>query len=80
MNFSRNLYATMLIAVFGAIVLASAQTRDAMDGAAAAAAQTGAQGFASVFFIAAASFAIALMAIVRLEEKPLRAGGEEDVE
>jgi MFS family permease len=80
MNFSRNLYATMLIAVFGAIVLASAQTRDAMDGAAAAAAQNAAQGFASVFFIAAASFAIALMAIVRLEEKPLRAGGEGDVE
>ena len=80
MNFSRNLYATMLIAVFGAIVLASAQTRDAMDGAAAAAAQNAAHGFASAFFIAAASFAIALMAIVRLEEKPLRAGGEEDVE
>jgi hypothetical protein len=33
-----------------------------------------------VFFIAAASFAIALMAIVRLEEKPLRAGGEEEIE
>jgi sugar phosphate permease len=80
MNFSRNLYATMLIAVFGAIVLASAQTRDAMDGAAAAAAQNAAHGFASVFFIAAASFAVALTAIVRLEEKPLRAGGEGDVE
>ena len=46
----------------------------------AAAAQNAAHGFASAFFIAAASFAIALMAIVRLEEKPLRAGGEEDVE
>jgi EmrB/QacA subfamily drug resistance transporter len=78
MNFSRNLYATMLIAVFGAIVLASAQTGGTMR--AAAAAQTAAQGFASVFFIAGASFAIALIAIVRLEEKPLRAGGEGDVE
>ena len=80
MNFSRNLYATMLIAVFGAIVLASAQTGGTMRDAAAAAAQNAAQGFASVFFIAAASFAIALMAIVRLEEKPLRASGEGEIE
>ncbi|HEY7244035.1 MAG TPA: MFS transporter [Xanthobacteraceae bacterium] len=74
MNFSRNLYATMLIAVFGAIVLTAAHSGSFMRGAPAAGAASAAHGFAWVFFIAAASFAIALFAIVRLEEKPLRAG------
>ncbi len=77
MNFSRNLYATMLIAVFGAIVLTAHSGRSMGDGLAPGTGSA-AHGFAWVFFIAAASFAVALLAIVRLEEKPLRAGDEEN--
>jgi MFS family permease len=79
MNFSRNLYATMLIAVFGAIVLAGAQGGEATRGAVALGEGSGAHGFVWVFFIAAASFAVALFAIIRLEERPLRAGGDTDL-
>jgi EmrB/QacA subfamily drug resistance transporter len=79
MNFSRNLFATMLIAVFGAIVLAGAQGAETARDALAAGAANAAQGFAWVFFIAAASFAIALFAIVQMEEKPLRTGADPDV-
>jgi EmrB/QacA subfamily drug resistance transporter len=63
MQFSRNLFATMAVAAFGAIVLA---------GGAAEAAQYSAEGFARVFVVAAASFAVALVAVVLLEEKPLQ--------
>jgi sugar phosphate permease len=78
MNFSRNLYATMLIAVFGAVVLSGAQNGASVQSAVAGGGQSTAQGFAWVFFIAAASFAVSLFAIARLEEKPLRAdsGGD----
>jgi len=72
MNFSRNLYATMLIAVFGAMVLAGASGGESLRGALTAGAAGGAHGFARVFFVAAASFFIALIAIVLMEEKPLQ--------
>jgi sugar phosphate permease len=75
MNFSRNLLATILIAVFGAIVLAG--TGQSLSGALAAG--TGqAQAFARVFFAAAASMSIALIALALLEEKPLQADAEVD--
>ena len=66
MQFSRNLYATILIAVFGAIVLVAAGA-----GGAAAAAHYSAEGFVRVFFGVAGSFAVALIAVVLLKEKPL---------
>ena len=66
MQFSRNLFATMIVAVFGVIVLSGAA-----DGGAAAA-QYYAGGFMRVFYAVAASFAIALLAVILLEEKPLQ--------
>ena len=63
MQFSRNLCATMMVAVFGAIVLAG--------GSENAASHYSVEGFVRVFIGVAASFAVALAAIVLLEEKPL---------
>jgi MFS family permease len=67
MNFSRNLYATILIAVFGAIVAA---------GAPAGAALGGAEAFGRAFFVAAASLAISFVALLLMEQKPLQSGAE----
>jgi len=74
MNFSRNLFATVLVAVFGAIVLAGAPV---VDGAAVSAglrtlAGVSPQTFANVFFTAAGTMTIALVSMVLLEEKPLQ--------
>ena len=76
MNFSRNLFATMLIAVFGAIVLAGAGAGQSLGSAF----QSGnpAEAFGRVFLAAAASMSIALIAILVMEEKPLRTGAELD--
>jgi EmrB/QacA subfamily drug resistance transporter len=63
MQFSRNLCATMMVAVFGAIVLAGGSENAASD--------YSVEGFVRVFIGVAASFAVALAAIVLLEEKPL---------
>jgi sugar phosphate permease len=76
MNFSRNLFATMLIAVFGAIVLAGAPAGQSLGSAFAAA--DPAVAFSRLFFVAAASMAVALIALVVMEEKPLRTGAELD--
>ena len=74
MNFSRNLLATMLIAVFGAIVLAGTPPGQSLGSAL----QAGypAEAFGRLFLLAAASMSIALIAIVVMEEKPLQAGTE----
>jgi MFS family permease len=76
MNFSRNLFATMLIAVFGAMVLAGVPAAESLRSALIASPGDGAHGFGRVFFVAAASFAVALIAIVMMEEKPLQTGSE----
>ena len=76
MNFSRNLFATMLIAVFGAIVLAGAPAGQSLGRAFGAA--DPAVAVSRLFFVAAASMALALIAIVVMEEKPLRTGTELD--
>ena len=68
MNFSRNLYTTMLIAVFGAIVLAGAP--------AGAEPSAGADAFGRAFLVAAASLLAALVAVMVMEEKPLRTDAE----
>jgi hypothetical protein len=66
MQFSRNLCATIMVAVFGAIVL----TGDS----GATANQYSVEGFVRIFIGVAASFAVALAAIVLIEEKPLETG------
>jgi len=66
MNFVRNLYATMLIAVFGAIILAGAP---AVSGVTAVT-------FRYVFWLAAASLVAALIAMLLMEERPLRSDAE----
>jgi sugar phosphate permease len=80
MNFSRNLYATMLIAVFGAIVLAGTGAGQTLADALRADAGGGAAGFARVFFTAAASMSVALIAIIVMQEKPLQTGAELDAQ
>lgn len=67
MQFSRNLYCTFLVAVFGAIVLAGTA-----DTGAAVKVAYSAEGFVRVFYAAAGSFAIALIAVVLLEARPLQ--------
>jgi MFS family permease len=69
LSFLRNLCATMMVAIFGAIVLAGPGSVPArgIDGLAIPA-----EGFARIFFAAAASLAVALIALVMMEEKPLR--------
>jgi hypothetical protein len=72
MNFSRNLYATMLVAVFGAIVLASLPGAGLPAGGLPVASAEAAAGFSRVFFIAAASMAVAMVCLVLLKERPLQ--------
>ena len=66
MQFSRNLFATILVAVFGAIVLSGVTSAGT-----GAAGQYSVEGFVHVFIAVAASFAVSLAAIFMLDEKPL---------
>ena len=70
LNFTRTLYASILVAVCGALLNDS----DAVGGAVAASGPLAASGFQMVFVAAAASLGIAFVATVLLEEKPLRTG------
>jgi EmrB/QacA subfamily drug resistance transporter len=72
MQFSRNLLATMIVAVFGVLVLTGAD-----HGAGRAAGQYSVDGFVRIFLAVAASFAVSLTAIILLREKPLQAGHTE---
>jgi EmrB/QacA subfamily drug resistance transporter len=70
MNFTRSLYATVLVAVFGAMV-SSAVTGQGTT------VPTGAlevSGFQLIFAAATVSLLLAFIALVLLEEKPLRTG------
>jgi EmrB/QacA subfamily drug resistance transporter len=72
MNFTRNLYATMLVAAFGAIVLAGFPVgSEGLPGGLRAPAVGCPEGFARVFLAAAASLAVAFGALLLLKEKPL---------
>ena len=66
MQFSRNLFATMLVAVFGVLVLTGGD-----HPAGAKLAQYSVDGFVRVFLAVAASFAISFTAMILLAEKPL---------
>jgi MFS family permease len=80
LNFTRHLVSAMLVALFGAMVLGSGDTdslatnlRDTLpQGAAQAAA------FSRVFFAVAIGLAIAFVALLVLEEKPLQASLPQD--
>jgi len=66
MQFSRNLFATMLVAIFGAIILSGVSQTGG-----ATAAHYSVEGFVHVFLAVAVSFAVSLAAILLLDEKPL---------
>jgi EmrB/QacA subfamily drug resistance transporter len=71
MNFSRSLLATILVAAFGAIVLAGTGAVE-QGPSAPAALSAAAQAFARVFYADAACIAIALIAVMLMAERPLQ--------
>ncbi len=82
LNFSRNLFATMLIALLGVIVLAVTSSlapggAGEFGGTLSPAATEAAQAFRRVFFVVAGCLAIAFVAIALVEEKPLRSSAAE---
>jgi MFS family permease len=69
MNFSRNLFCTIMVAVFGALVLGSGPGVLAPPGLPS---QVGsAEGFTRVFLAAAAALSVSLFCLLLLKEKPL---------
>jgi hypothetical protein len=78
MNFTRNLLATMLVATFGAIVAASVAVGSSNAGGTLGGPldHTAVEAFRRVFFGVTGTLAIALIAILLLEEKPLQTGVE----
>jgi MFS family permease len=71
MNFGRTLMGTVLVAVFGTIVLAGVPLHGPVSEGARVLSATSASTFAIVFFAMAGTMSIALLAVIRLEEKPL---------
>jgi hypothetical protein len=72
MNFVRTLMSTILVAVFGAIVLAAVPIGASGDTLGQLAlAGTSVAAFAKVFFAAAIALAIAQLAMILVQEKPL---------
>jgi hypothetical protein len=77
MTFSRNLLATLMVAVFGAIVSGFAIKAAApgeLGGALAQDAALAAEAYRLVFFATAATLTVALISIFLIEEKPLQSG------
>jgi len=77
MNFSRNLFSTMLVAILGALVLAvtsslgpgaSGELRGTLPPGSAEAAEA----FRRVFFTVAACLSISFVAVIMIEQRPLR--------
>jgi MFS family permease len=74
MNFARTLMGTILVALFGVFVLAAVPIAAPSDVLAQRVlAGTSIATFADIFFAAAATLTIALLAMILLEEKPLEA-------
>jgi EmrB/QacA subfamily drug resistance transporter len=71
MNFTRVLGGTILVAIFGAVVLTGVSATPADDGHALTG--TLVQGFSEIFLAAAGTLTIAFVALLVLEEKPLQA-------
>jgi EmrB/QacA subfamily drug resistance transporter len=73
MNFLRNLFTTMVVAVFGAIVLKGGAAGPIAGGpATSVAVDQAAAAFSRVFFAAAISMTVAAAALFLLAEKPLQ--------
>jgi MFS family permease len=82
MNFTRNLLGTIVVAVFGAIVLTGAPAGDAAASLTAAlrtAFGSSAEPFSRVFYVAAACFAVTLVCMLLLEERPLKSSNPDAV-
>jgi MFS family permease len=81
MNFCRNLFSTMLVALLGAIVLAVTTSLTPgggeLGGALAPDAAQAAQAFSRVFYVIAGCLATAYVALVMIEERPLRTREDE---
>jgi MFS family permease len=71
MNFGRTLMGTVLVAVFGAIVLGGVAAQGPGESGAHLLTGASASTFAEVFFAMAGTLGIAFLAVIRLEEKPL---------
>ena len=71
MNFARTLISTMLVAVFGAIVLANAPVGGAGTLGHAFLGTASLPAFTTVFLTIAVTLAISFVAVILLEEKPL---------
>jgi MFS family permease len=71
MNFTRVLGGTILVAVFGAVVLTGVQATAA--GVGHGLTGTSVKAFSQIFFAAAGTLTIAFLAMLLLEEKPLQA-------
>jgi hypothetical protein len=80
MNFVRSLLATMLVATFGAIVAVSiaAGGSHAGGGLGGPLDHAAVEAFRRVFFGVTGTLAVALIAILLLEEKPLQTGVEQE--
>jgi hypothetical protein len=75
MQFSRGLFSTILIALCGTLVLIGTTTLGSNSTSAISPSTIyNADGFARVFYLAAASLAAALVCFALLEEKPLQTG------
>lgn len=76
LSFTRNLLSTLVVAVFGAIILAGVGPQAAGPAAPEGLAPLvgSAAGFAGVFYVAAGSLAISLVALLLAKQKPLQTG------
>lgn len=72
MQFSRNLFSTILVALLGALVLIGVAPVGADSSAIIPSSLYNAEGFVRAFYLAAASLAASLVCLVMLEEKPLQ--------
>ncbi len=72
MNFSRSLFGTFLVAIFGAIVLSGLSPAELTPAFAA----ESARGFSMIFGATAASLAVALVAVLLMTEAPLQTRAE----
>jgi hypothetical protein len=76
LSFGRGLFAAMLIAVLGAVVLPVIGPQAALAGAAADR-DTIVAAFRTLFWLTTASFALSLISFILIEEKPLQTSNED---
>jgi hypothetical protein len=73
LGFTRNLCATMMVAIFGAIILAGSSGQTLLPrGAGLGTMAIPVEGFSRIFFAAALSMTVSFVALLLMEEKPLR--------